>query len=56
MSNNENKKAGCFFCGAPCTDEDYCHGCKESICDKCDEMGIELDFGPHSVEEHRRNE
>ena len=53
MSNSENKKAKCYFCGLPCTDEDYCYGCQEFFCSKCDERGMELEFGPHSIEEHK---
>ncbi len=52
MSNSENKKAKCYFCGLPCTDEDYCYGCQEFVCSKCDERGMELAFAPHSIEEH----
>ena len=53
MSNSENKKAKCYFCGLPCTDEDYCYGCQEFICSKCDERGMELVFAPHLIEEHK---
>jgi len=55
MSKNENKKAKCYFCGLPCTDEDYCYGCQEFVCSKCDERGMELDFGGHLIEEHKEN-
>ena len=53
MSNSENKKSKCYFCGLPCTYEDYCYGCKEFVCSKCDERGMELEFAPHSIEEHK---
>ncbi len=53
MSNSENKKAKCYFCSLPCNDEDYCYGCKEFVCSKCDERGMELYFAPHSIEEHK---
>ena len=53
MSNSENKKAKCYFCGLPCTDEDYCYGCQEFVCSKCDERGMELEFATHSIEEHK---
>ena len=55
MSNNNNKKAKCYFCGLPCIDEDYCHGCRESVCSKCDVRGMELEFASHSPEEHKEN-
>jgi hypothetical protein len=29
-------KPHCHFCGADCTDEDYCHGCHATICATCD--------------------
>ncbi|GAH67466.1 unnamed protein product, partial [marine sediment metagenome] len=35
------------------TDEDYCYGCQEFVCSKCDEREMELEFGPHSIEEHK---
>jgi len=56
MSNSENKKAKCYFCGSPCTDENYCYGCQKFICSVCDERGFELDLVRHFVEEHRRRE
>jgi len=55
VSNSENKKAKCYFCGLPCNDEDYCYGCQEFVCSKCDERGMELDFGGHLIEEHKEN-
>lgn len=52
-----NKEAKCFFCDSPCNEEDhYCYGCCEFICNKCDEVGVEVPFGSHFVEEHRFEE
>lgn len=25
----------CFFCGAPCTEDDYCEGCEVYLCRYC---------------------
>jgi len=51
-----NKEKKCFFCDSSCTDDDYCYGCTEFICSNCDEVGLEVPFGSHFVEEHRFEE
>ena len=53
MNNDKPKKARCYFCKLPCVDDDYCYGCQEFICSRCDERGIETPFGSHSVGEHK---
>lgn len=50
----EKKEGNCHFCKKKCTDWFFCYGCHKFVCEECDEMGIDLDFGPHSVEGHRR--
>lgn len=25
----------CFFCGAGCTEDDFCFGCHEHVCEQC---------------------
>jgi len=50
----EIKEGNCHFCGKTVSDDFYCYGCKKFVCTECDEMGIDLPFGPHSVEDHKR--
>jgi len=51
---SEKKKGKCYFCGKLCDEGSYCYGCKEFICNECDERGIELDFGGHNhPEDHK---
>jgi hypothetical protein len=41
----------CFNCRAPCTEDDYCHGCEVLVCAQCDPYCD----GPgpdHSPEDH----
>lgn len=40
----------CFHCGAKCTDDNYCCGCKAFICEGCEHEFV-MGFG-HSPEEH----
>ena len=41
----------CFHCEEPCTEEDYCYGCKTFVCAKC-EPYYEGPDGSHRPEEH----
>jgi len=40
----------CYFCGREVTDDDYCCGCQQYICDKCDD-GAQV--GDHEAEDHK---
>jgi hypothetical protein len=40
----------CYFCHREVSEENYCHGCDEYICDNCDE---EPQVGDHEVEDHK---
>ena len=40
----------CVFCEEPVNDDDYCYGCHEYICSKCDETEV---IGDHKVGDHR---
>ena len=43
----------CFNCGADCTGDDYCHGCKTFICSECDHSAADGgQFGPHTRDAH----
>lgn len=46
------KKPRCYFCNREVSEEDYCYGCREYICDDCDEM---IPVGRHKVEDHKGN-
>jgi hypothetical protein len=39
----------CFNCGTPCTSDDFCHGCKTFICEKCT-LGSPMGFRHNPVE------
>ena len=42
----------CFHCRAPCTEEDYCFGCKTLVCGQCSPY-FDGPGGPgHEPEEH----
>lgn len=43
-------KGPCFQCGAPCTDDNFCFGCKAFICDGCDKAIMLM--GQHEKEQH----
>lgn len=40
----------CYLCRATCTQDDYCHGCKKTICKRCDKAEV---TGQHEPEAHR---
>ena len=42
----------CFNCAAPCTEEDYCYGCKTLICSKCSPYYDGADGHNHRPDEH----
>ena len=46
----ETNSPTCYFCSRPVTDEAYCFGCAEYICDDCD-TAPEL-CGDHSPDDH----
>jgi len=39
----------CYFCNRECDEEDYCVGCGEYICSKCD---LNDCMGDHVPEDH----
>ena len=41
----------CYFCQSKVTEDDFCHGCQESVCSACDET---MAMGVHVVEEHQK--
>ena len=42
----------CFVCEKAVTDDDFCFGCREAICEACDRNGKTMPFGPHLREAH----
>lgn len=40
----------CYFCDCEVTEDDYCSGCGEYICETCDETGA---MGDHEPEHHQ---
>ena len=40
----------CYYCEKELTEDYYCYGCKEHICEDCDETGAS---GNHSIEDHK---
>ena len=40
----------CYFCGKEVTEDDYCYGCKEYVCEECNETDP---WGSHDVEDHQ---
>lgn len=51
VNNHIIKKEGpCFNCEKPCTEDDWCFGCKHFVCAVC---GIHDHLGPgHSPSQH----
>lgn len=49
---NTDLTGSCFNCGKPLTQDDYCFGCKEYICDKCDANGVTMPPGRHEPTDH----
>lgn len=43
--------ASCFNCGAECTDDHYCHGCRAHICNACSVNPDASGIG-HAPEDH----
>jgi predicted amidophosphoribosyltransferase len=49
-SKKKNDKSPvCVFCRAPQPSSMYCYGCREHICENCDQ---EAPFGVHKASEH----
>ena len=44
----------CYFCEKKCVKDDYCHGCKQYICNDCS-INCSL-TGNHNVEDHLEEE
>lgn len=39
MDKRPKAKAGaCYFCGEETTDDYYCYGCHQNVCERCDEL------------------
>ncbi len=45
----------CYFCNKPTTQEDFCYGCQQYICEECN-TNADLPFGKHKVEDHQEEE
>lgn len=48
----EEVKGNCFICGKEVSGEFFCFGCREFICEDCDNIDPEF-TGLHSKEAHR---
>ena len=48
----DHKEMKCFNCGAECSLQDFCHGCKEYICDKCDVSQGNMPGRHHPPQDH----
>lgn len=44
----------CAFCGLPCSDDDFCFGCKRLVCERCDKRpsASELLAPTHDAAQH----
>lgn len=44
----------CAFCGIPCSDDDFCFGCKVLVCERCDKRPSAADLmaGTHDRSQH----
>lgn len=43
----------CYLCETNVTtDEDFCHGCGQSICQDCADKNSDMPFGMHDPEVH----
>jgi hypothetical protein len=40
----------CYFCDREVTEDDFCLGCENYICNLCDENEV---AGDHTVEDHK---
>lgn len=45
----------CYFCPTEVDDGDYCHGCREYVCEDCDEVSL-MGPAPHDVEDHQKDD
>jgi hypothetical protein len=45
----------CYFCKTPVTEDEYCYGCGEYVCDDCG-LSMNPPFGKHPVEAHQEDE
>ena len=45
------KKGKCYQCAKPCGDDQYCHGCKEFICEECT-VNFDPPWGSHQPNVH----
>ena len=48
----EEVKGKCFICGKEVSWEFFCFGCREFVCEGCDDIDLKIS-GPHSKEAHR---
>lgn len=42
----------CYFCHKEVSEDDYCFGCDDYVCEKCDENQTKA-VGDHLVEDHK---
>lgn len=44
--------AVCFKCKKDVTQDDFCFGCKQYVCEPCNVNALGIRWGGHDVEEH----
>jgi hypothetical protein len=42
----------CVKCKKDVTQDDYCSGCKQYVCEECNVGGLGVPWGGHAVEDH----
>jgi len=45
------EQCNCYFCDSPCTEDDFCAGCSQYVCFKCDK-NPDTPYGRHSPSTH----
>ena len=50
--SGELSNGKCYFCGKEVSDEFYCYGCEHYVCSVCDEVGVDIPWGGHDVNDH----
>lgn len=51
--NPPKTEGECFFCHKPTTDWDLCYGCKQYVCEDCENPAATYYGRPHTVHEHK---
>lgn len=50
---SDEKAQACAFCETPCSDDDFCYGCRTYVCSDCDVTYGSLSGG-HEPDDHTR--